>query len=104
MAKAASTPSSPAFENELPLPEVVTQVLAKVSEPISARVLAEKVLATGYKTKSKDFINVIWAGVGKMDNVENVPGKGYRLKRGLAAAFASKAERPEPKAVCSVQK
>jgi hypothetical protein len=90
VAKPAITPPTPATENELPLPVVVTQVLAKTSEPISARDLAEKVLATGYKSKSKDFINVIWAGVGKMDNVENVPGKGYRLKKAAAAAPASK--------------
>lgn len=90
VAKAPSPSPAAATENELPLPVVVTQVLAKTSEPISARVLADKVLATGYKSKSKDFINVIWAGVGKMDNVENVPGKGYRLKKGPAAAPASK--------------
>ena len=52
------------------------------SEPIPGRELAEKVLASGYQTKSKDFLKVIWVGVGKMDNVENVPGKGYRLKKG----------------------
>ncbi len=90
VAKAPSPSPATATENELPLPVVVTQVLAKTSEPISARVLADKVLATGYKSKSKDFINVIWAGVGKMDNVENVPGKGYRLKKGPAAAPATK--------------
>ena len=42
------------------------------------------------KTKSKDCLNVIWVGVGEMDNVENVPGKGYRLKKGKTAAAASK--------------
>ena len=87
----APTPA-PAGDNQPPLPEVVTQVLAKTTEPLSARALAEKVLATGYKSKSKDFINVIWAGVGKMDNVENVQGKGYRLKKTTAAAPPSKAK------------
>jgi hypothetical protein len=35
------------------------------------------------------MIPVLWVGVGKMDNVENVPGKGYRLKKGKTAAPAS---------------
>jgi hypothetical protein len=43
--------------------------------------LAEKALASGYQTKSKDFTNVIWVGIGKIPNVENVAGQGYRLKR-----------------------
>jgi hypothetical protein len=73
----------------LTLPAVVTKILAGSSEPISGRELAEKVLASGYQTKSKNFLNVIWVGVGKMDNVENVPGKGYRLKKGKTAATAS---------------
>ena len=52
--------------------------------------LAEKVLASGYQTKSKDFTKVVSVGVWKMDNVENVPGKGYRLKKGKTAVAASK--------------
>jgi hypothetical protein len=43
--------------------------------------LAEAVLAGGYQTKSKDFPNVISACVGKMGDVESVPGQGYRLKK-----------------------
>jgi hypothetical protein len=46
-----------------------------------ARELGAKVLETGYQTKSKDFTNVIWVAVAKMNNVENVAGRGYRLKK-----------------------
>ena len=37
-------------------------------------------LANGYKTKSKDFIDVVWAALGQMEGVENTKGKGWRLK------------------------
>ncbi len=43
--------------------------------------LAERVLTQGYQTKSKDFTSVISVSLTKMDNVENVPGQGYRLKK-----------------------
>jgi len=86
---ATSTPAT-ASTSALTLPAVVTKILAGSPEPILGRELADKVLASGYQTKSKDFLNVIWVGVGKMDNVENVPGKGYRLKKGKTAAAASK--------------
>jgi TolA-binding protein len=86
----AETPIPPAAAaSALSLPVVVTKILAGSPEPISAGKLAEKVLASGYQTKSKNFTNVIWSGVGKMDNVENVPGKGYRLKKGKTAAPTS---------------
>ena len=86
---AAKTPLAPA-SNDQPLPAVVTKILAQSSQPLSARTLAEKVLATGYQTTSKNFTNVIWSGIGKMDNVENIPGKGYRLKKSKMAGSGSK--------------
>jgi len=38
-------------------------------------------LATGYQTKSKDFTGVVWTALGQMNNVENVKGQGWRLKK-----------------------
>jgi hypothetical protein len=64
------------------LTSLIAKILSSTSEPVPARELATKVLATGYQTKSKDFTNVIWVAVAKMDNVENVSGRGYRLKKG----------------------
>jgi hypothetical protein len=64
-----------------PLRAIVTEVLAKSTQPLAARELAEQAKAKGYVTKSKDLTNVMWAMLGKMDNVENVPGEGYRLKK-----------------------
>jgi hypothetical protein len=43
--------------------------------------LAKQAKAQGYRTKSKDFVGVLWVMLGQMDNVENVPGQGYRLKK-----------------------
>ncbi len=68
--------------NALPLTAVITKILSQSAEPIPARELGARVLATGYQTQSKDFTNVIWVAVSKLDNVENIAGRGYRLKKG----------------------
>jgi hypothetical protein len=63
---------------------VLTELLAKSQQPLPARELAKQAKARGYRTKSKKFVEVLWVMLGKMDNVENVPGLGYRLKKGKA--------------------
>jgi hypothetical protein len=68
--------------NRLPLHEVVTNILGKSQSPLPAGEVAKRVLASGYRTKSKDFRDVMWVTLGKLKNVENVPGIGWRLKRG----------------------
>jgi hypothetical protein len=65
-----------------PLREVLTEVLKKMGMPLTGSELAEEVLKAGYKTTSKRFVDNIWTMLGQMDNVENVKGEGYRLKRG----------------------
>jgi hypothetical protein len=67
-------------KSDLTLPAVVTLVLARSTRPLLARELADKVLASGYQTKSKDFTKNVWAAIGSMATVEHVKGKGYRLK------------------------
>jgi hypothetical protein len=79
--KPTTAPSPVGAKSELTLAAAVTQVLAKSARPLLARELADKVLESGYQTKSKDFTKVVWGAVGNMDTVENVPGKGYRLKK-----------------------
>jgi len=64
-----------------PLREVLTKILEQCQEPIGGGELAQKVLTTGYKSKSKSFKDVVWVNLGNMKNVEHVPGKGYRLKK-----------------------
>ena len=79
----SSPPKAKSMEpgSKLSLNEVLTQVLTKSSRPLTTSELAEQVLATGYETKSKDFKNVIWVGIGKMKNIKRIPGKGYQLKK-----------------------
>ena len=64
-----------------PLREVLTQVLKKMGTPLTGSELADEVLKAGYRTTSKRFVDNIWTMLGHMDNVENVKGQGYRLKR-----------------------
>jgi hypothetical protein len=89
-ARATPTTSPVVSKDGQSLHAIVTQVLAKSPHPLSARELATRVLRTGYKTESKDFTNLIWSGIGKMANIENVPGKGYRLKKGKTTVAGAK--------------
>ena len=64
-----------------PLRVILTDLLAKSRRPLLARELGEQAKAQGYETESEDFVRVIWVALGQMDNIENVPGQGYRLKK-----------------------
>jgi hypothetical protein len=80
-ATAAPTKPSAAKAPQVPLRELLTQVLKRMSVPLKASELAEEVLNTGYQTSSKKFVNILYVMLGRMDNVEHVEGEGYRLKR-----------------------
>ena len=67
--------------NPLPLREMLTNVLARSKKPLSAKELADRVLASGYKTTSKRFTEIIWVTLGRQKNIENIPGVGWRLKQ-----------------------
>jgi hypothetical protein len=64
-----------------PLREVLTNLLKKSSKLLSGSELAEQALAAGYRSNSPKFVDVVWAMLSRMDNVEHVPEKGYRLKK-----------------------
>jgi hypothetical protein len=53
----------------------------KSRQPLSGSELARQVLATGYKSTSKNFTQIVWDALGKMPNVEHVANQGYRLKQ-----------------------
>jgi hypothetical protein len=99
-AKGTATPAAPASKSagakagsangavrgkagqpKLSLKAVLTKVLAQAKKPMSAREMADAALASGYKTKSKNFMDVMWVVLGTMDNIKKVPGEGYALKR-----------------------
>jgi hypothetical protein len=90
---AATTTAAAAPAQDLTLAAAVTKVLASSAKPLTARALADKVLALGYRSKSKDFLNVIGAGISKMDNVAHVKGEGYRLKKGKTSPTAGMGKR-----------
>jgi hypothetical protein len=82
-APAAAKHSAGAKAPQKPLREVLTQILKKMGTPITGSELAEEVLKAGYHTRSKRLVDNIWTMLSHMDNVENVKGQGYRLKRGI---------------------
>jgi hypothetical protein len=84
--KKPSAPTAPAQPAKWrSLLEVLAHVMSKSSRPLSAQELADRVLAKGYESKSKDLKNVIWVSIKKLPGVENIPGEGYRLKKGKVA-------------------
>jgi hypothetical protein len=80
-ARPATTAQAAAPVKQPSLREVLLSLLGKSRRPLSARELGEQVLASGYQTKSQDFTNVVWVALGKLPNVQNLPGQGWRLKR-----------------------
>jgi hypothetical protein len=81
-AKPAAPTAKPAMRKGQPsLRSLLTGLLQKSSQPVAARDLAEQVLATGYKTKSKNFTDVVWTALGQMKEAENVKGQGWRFKK-----------------------
>lgn len=81
---APATPSAPAAptagKKKVSLRALLADLLGKSTHPLKAQELADLALASGYKTKSKNFIDVIWTALGQMGSVINDPGVGYRLK------------------------
>ena len=63
-----------------PLADVIRRTLRAAKQPITGPKLAQKILADGYVTTSKSFPRMVKGTLAKMTDVENVPGKGYRLK------------------------
>jgi len=77
----AKTAPTKAGRNQPPLREVLTELLQKSKRPLNGGELARQAQAAGYRSASKKFADVVWVALGKMDNVERVPGEGYRLKK-----------------------
>jgi hypothetical protein len=66
---------------QTPLRLVLTGILKSSRKPLTGTELAEQALAAGYQSNSANFVDTVWAMLAKMDNVEHVPDKGYRLNR-----------------------
>jgi hypothetical protein len=63
------------------LGSLLTELLQGSRKPVAARALADQVLATGYRTQSKVFTSVVCTALGRLEGVENVKGRGWRLKK-----------------------
>jgi hypothetical protein len=56
-------------QSQPPLWEVVIDVLKRSRSPLRTKEIADRVLATDYKTASKDFSAVVQDLLGKLDSV-----------------------------------
>jgi hypothetical protein len=66
---------------QLPLREVLTQILKKSTKPMTGSELAAEAVRAGYHSSSKSFVDVVWVAMNNLKNVEHVPNQGYRLKK-----------------------
>src|SRR5262249_752496 len=66
---------------QFPLRVLLTQILKKHGRLMTGSELASEALKAGYQTTSKRLVDAVWTALGTMDNVENVKGKGYRLRK-----------------------
>jgi hypothetical protein len=80
VAKTATRPKMNGHAN-ISLRVLLTDLMSKSQRPLGARELTEQVMAQGYRTKSKNFLAVVRLMLARMENAENVPGKGYRLRK-----------------------
>jgi hypothetical protein len=86
-AKPAPAPTGGGRRREGSLPTLILNALkAKPNESLSAQQIADAVLAAGYQTGSKDFIQSVRVAIGKLDGLESVERGIYRLKPSAPAA------------------
>jgi hypothetical protein len=66
---------------QTPLKQLLERFLQKSAKPMTGGELAKEALQAGYRTTSKHFVDSVWTALANMKNVENIKGKGYRLKK-----------------------
>jgi hypothetical protein len=81
-AQSKSSPTTGARRGRTPLRSVLLDLMKKSGRTMSAQELATQARQTGYRSKSRDFKNVVWVVLGDMPEVEHDPTGGYRLKKG----------------------
>jgi hypothetical protein len=77
----SSLPGAKKRTGQPPLRDVLTSVLQKSKRPLSGGELAQLARQAGYRSRSDDFRQVVWVMLAKMEDVEHLPGQGYRLKK-----------------------
>jgi hypothetical protein len=66
---------------QIPLKQLLAQILQQSQKPMTGGDLATAALKAGYKTKSKRLVDSVWTALANMKNVENIKGQGYRIKK-----------------------
>jgi hypothetical protein len=80
-AQAKGTAAAKRGDKQPSLKSVLTKLLGKADRPLSGGELARQAQAAGYRSKSRNFPNVVWVMLRSMDGVEHVKGQGYRLQK-----------------------
>jgi len=75
---AAGTASEPKTSS---LKDEIKKVLRTARGALSGPVIADKILAAGYKTSSANFANIVKKHLSEMEEVSHVRGEGYKLKK-----------------------
>jgi hypothetical protein len=75
-----ATPHRGRRKDQPTLAQVLREVLRQADRPLKIGELAEQVLATGYRTTSSDFPNVVGVNLARLKGVVRVHGEGYRWK------------------------
>lgn len=63
------------------LKDEIRKVLGATSSPLGGAEIAKRVKAGGYKTSSENFAAIVKKHLTEMDDVTQVLGRGYRLKK-----------------------
>jgi hypothetical protein len=78
---AAVVVATPAQPKTSTLREEIRKVLREAQNRITGPEITGKILASGYKTSSTNFMNVVKKTLFEMEDVSHVRGQGYKLKR-----------------------
>jgi small-conductance mechanosensitive channel len=83
-AESVATPTvavPPSSTKPSTLREEIRKVLSAARTRLTGPEIAEQLLASGYKTSSTNFLNVVKKTLFEMDEVSHLRGQGYKLKR-----------------------
>ena len=67
-------------KNAMTLRDAIVAVLSKSRKPLTAREMADGVLATGYRSKSKNLLQRVWTTVGKDERIDRREKGKYMVR------------------------
>lgn len=98
LAAPAPTPASaPAVAEQPTLPDLVKRILGDAKQPLNTKEITDKVLARGYQSSSKNFVNLVASTIKKLKKKGII--KSAKDRSGyLMPSKAKQAKAPAPKA------